>query len=58
MIGKTLLLPGFSHLLSGSRSQTQKLVKQSGNLDGLAGLVGRFIPPEIFTPADLCARRL
>jgi hypothetical protein len=58
MIGKTLFLPGFSHLLNGSRPQAQKLVKQSGNLDGLAALVGRFIPPEIFAPAEGGRRRV
>ncbi len=58
MIGKTLYLPGFSHLLSGSRPQAQKLVKQTGNLDGLAALVGRFIPAEIFTPEPGGRRRV
>ena len=58
MIGKTLYLPGFSHLLSGSRPQARKLVRQTGNLDGLAALVGRFIPAEIFTPEPGGRRRV
>jgi len=51
MIGNTIYLPGFSHLLRGSRPGARKLGGQAGNLDGLASLVGRFIPPEIFAPA-------
>jgi hypothetical protein len=58
MIGKTLYLPGFSHLLSGSQPQARKLVKQTSNLDGLAALVGRFIPPEIFMPGPGGRRRV
>jgi hypothetical protein len=48
MIGKTLYLPGFSHLLNGSRPQAQRLAKEATALDGLAALVGRFIPAELF----------
>jgi hypothetical protein len=58
MIGKTLYLPGFSHLLAGSRPQAQKLKQQANSLDGLAALVGRFIPPEIFTPEAGRRRRV
>ena len=57
MIGKTLYLPGFSHLLSGSRPQAQKLARETSALDGLAGLVGRFIPAEIFEPEEGQRRR-
>jgi hypothetical protein len=48
VIGKTLYLPGFSHLLNGSRSKAQRLVRQASTLNGLANLVGRFIPAELF----------
>src|ERR1035438_8351181 len=58
MIGKTLYLPGFSHLLDGSQRQARKTVDQASNLDGLAGLVGRFIPPEIFAPNPGGRRRV
>ena len=58
MIGKTLYLPGFSHLLSGSRPQAQRLARETNALDGLAALVGRFIPPEIFEPEEGRRRRV
>jgi hypothetical protein len=58
MPNNTLYLPGFSHLLSGSRPQVKKLVKQTSNLDGLAALVGRFIPPELFSPEPGGRRRV
>jgi hypothetical protein len=52
MSHNTLYLPGFSHHLTGGRtkSATAKLTKQADNLDGLAALVAKFIPAEIFTP--------
>lgn len=52
MIGNTFYLPGFSHLLSGSRPKAQKLARETNALDGLATLVGRFIPAELFEPQD------
>ena len=52
MIGNTFYLPGFSHLLSGSRPRTQQLAKETSALDGLAALVARFIPAEIFDLED------
>jgi hypothetical protein len=52
MIGKTLYLPGFSHLLSGSRPKAQQLARETNALDGLAALVGRFIPAELFEPKE------
>jgi hypothetical protein len=58
MSGNTLYLPGFSHLLSGSRPQAQKLKRQANSLDGLAALVGRFIPAEIFVPEAKQRRRV
>jgi hypothetical protein len=58
MIGKTLYLPGFSHLLSGSRPQAQRLARETSALDGLAALVGRFIAPEIFEVEEGRRRRV
>jgi hypothetical protein len=46
-IGDTLPLPGFSPLLTG-RPEARKLGREANALDGLAALVGRFIPAEIF----------
>jgi hypothetical protein len=57
MIGKTLYLPRFSHLLNGSRPQARRLAKETNALDGLAALVGRFIPAEIFEPENGQRRR-
>ena len=44
-------------MLSGSRPQAQKLARETSALDGLAGLVGRFIPAEIFEPEEGQRRR-
>ena len=52
MVGITFYLPGFSHLLNGSRPKAQKLARETNALDGLATLVGRFIPAELFEPQD------
>lgn len=52
MIGTTFYLPGFSHLLNGSRPKAQRLARETNALDGLATLVGRFIPAELFEPKD------
>jgi hypothetical protein len=44
MMLKTLWLPGFSHRLSGRRAGTaRKLVEQSDDLGGLAGIATRFL---------------
>lgn len=45
-------LPGFSHRLCGrrARSEATRLRGQSTALDGLAALVARFIPAEVFVP--------
>ena len=58
MIGNTLYLPGFSHLLNGSRPKAQRLAKETNALDGLASLVGRFIPSDLFEPAEGGRRRV
>ncbi len=58
MIGNTFYLPGFSHLLAGSRPRTQQSAKETNALDGLAALVARFISAEIFEPEDGQRRRV
>ena len=58
MIGKTLYLPGFSHLLHGSRPQAQRLARETNALDGLAALVDRFIPAALFEPEGEQRRRV
>ena len=46
-------LPGFSHHLQGrpSGAKRRDLVQQSTKLDGLAALVSRFVPVELFEAA-------
>lgn len=48
----TMYLPGFSHRLYGRRAQAtvSGLSGRAQALDGLAALVARFIPAELFTP--------
>jgi hypothetical protein len=58
MIGNTLYLPWFSHLLHGSRPQAQRLARETNALDGLAALVGRFIPAALFEPEGEQRRRV
>ena len=51
MIGTAFYLPGFSHLLNGSRRRRKGLAgKPTRSTDGY--LVGRFIPAELFEPKD------
>ncbi len=57
-IGETLHLPGFSPPTNPSRPKAQKLAREANSLDGLAALVGRFIPAEIFEPEDGQRRRV
>jgi hypothetical protein len=47
---KTLYLNGFSHRLCGRRHrpESERVRKQAQHLEGLAGLVAKFIPPELF----------
>jgi hypothetical protein len=49
----TLYLPGFSHRLCGRRAlcDAGRLGGEADALDGLAALVGRFIPANTFVPA-------
>jgi len=53
MKSSTLYLPGFSHRLCGRRSVAEalRLSSRTRALDGLAALVSRFIPAEIFATA-------
>jgi hypothetical protein len=50
---KTMFLPGFSHRLCGRRAPTaaSRVHRQTRRLDGLAALVARFIPVEVFAPS-------
>ena len=47
-----MYLPGFSHRLGGRRARpvAKDLVGQAATLDGLAALVGRFVPASVFAP--------
>ena len=47
-IGETLHLPGFSAVSKAVQAKARKLVREASALDGLAALVGRFIPGELF----------
>jgi hypothetical protein len=52
-MAKTMFLPGFSHQFGGRplRTAAGVIQRRTNRLDGLAGLVARFIPPEVFAPA-------
>jgi hypothetical protein len=50
---KTMYLPGFSHRLMGRRAapaEVAKVQRQTRRLDGLARLMARFVPAEVFAP--------
>lgn len=48
-----MFLPGFSHRLCGRRAAAADTVRGRANqLDGLAALVARFSPAEVFTPGE------
>lgn len=53
-MGKTMYLRGFSHQLCGRRTSAvaNKVQRRTHRLDGLAALVARFIPEELFAPAE------
>ncbi|HEX7130825.1 MAG TPA: IS4 family transposase [Rhodanobacteraceae bacterium] len=53
-MGKTMFLPGFSHRLYGRQAvaATSKVQHRANRLDGLAALVARFIPGELFAPGE------
>ena len=54
MTNLTPYLPGFSHRLCGRRvgNDAARLRVRSDQLDGLAALVARFIPTQVFTPEE------
>jgi hypothetical protein len=54
MKNPTPYLPGFSHRLCGRRAgnDAARLSMRSDRLDGLAALVARFIPAQVFTPEE------
>src|SRR5688572_29594079 len=49
-MSQTMYLPGFSHRLRGGRSAAaaSQVQGRASRLDGLAALVARFIPEELF----------
>jgi hypothetical protein len=50
---RTLYLPGFSHRLCGRRAgAANRLGASAQSLDGLAALVARFVPAELFAPTE------
>lgn len=50
----TMYLPGFSHRLYGRRAKAETTVIQrsANRLDGLAALVARFVPKEVFSVGE------
>lgn len=54
IMGKTMFLPGFSHHLRGraAPSAAAKIKRRTKQLDGLAALVARFIPVEVFAAGE------
>lgn len=54
MQNATMYLPGFTHRLCGRRAQAvaAQVGAHAETLDGLAALVARFIPPELFGLAE------
>ena len=59
-MAKTMFLPGFSHRLCGRRPTVEaaKVQRQTNRLDGLAALVARFIPVEVFAPGEAQRERI
>lgn len=53
MSNATAYLPGFSHHLNGRAkvSEARQLSSKSSSLDGLASLVSKFVPAEVFAGA-------
>jgi len=50
---KTMYLPGFANLMRPSRAKTEavQVMAEASSIDGLAALVARFIPTELFKTA-------
>ncbi len=57
-IGERFQFLGFSRIVSAIRSKAQRLAREANALDGLAALVGWFIPAEIFDPEGGQRRRI
>ncbi len=59
-MSKTMYLPGFSHHLGGRqvRAGGGQVLRDTKRLDGLAALVARFIPVEVFTPGEAQRERI
>lgn len=53
-MAKTMFLPGFSHQLAGRPRGTaaDEVRRRADRLDGLAALVARFVPKEVFAPTE------
>ena len=58
-MAKTMYLPGFTHRLCGrpAAAATSKVQRRTNRLDGLASLVARFIPAEVFAPGETQRQR-
>src|ERR1043166_3403804 len=59
-MAKTMFLPGFSHQLAGRPSglATTEVQRRAERLDGLAALVARFIPKEVFALGEGARERI
>ena len=57
---KTMFLPGFSHQLAGRRSTAAagEVRRRADRLDGLATMVGRFVPKEVFSLGEGARERV
>ena len=57
---KTLYLNGFSHRLCGRRRrpESERVREQAKRLEGLAGLVAKFIPPQLFKLSEAQRERI
>jgi hypothetical protein len=55
-----MYLPGFSNLMRRSRAKTEaaKVMREAQSIDGLAALVARFIPTELFRTQEGARKRL
>jgi hypothetical protein len=57
-IGETFQLPGLLPTVGASRPMARKLAREASAIDGLAALVGRFVPAGIFDPEGGQRRRV
>ena len=60
MYNRTMYLPGFSNLMRPSRAKAKaaQVMAQASSIDGLAALVARFVPTELFKTAEGQRNRL